>query len=204
MKKPKIRELKEAFTSLFSKPYTTKFPFEPHLPAERFRGKPEFNEEECIGCTACAQVCPSEAIEVKDVVEGKIGKRTLTHFPDKCIFCGQCELNCPVQKGIQLTKEFDVSYFDKKEVENSVEYELLICESCGDVIGTKKHVLWIAKKLGNLAFSQPILITKIIENLEIPTEVEEKIIPPIQRTDYLKVICPKCRRVAFLSDEKTE
>ena len=203
MKKPKLRELKEAFTSLFSRPYTTKFPYEPHIPAKRFRGRPKFNEETCIGCTGCAQVCPSNAIEVKDIVEGFSGKRTLTHFPDKCIFCGQCEANCPTKDGIKLTKEFDISYFKPEEIEkNSIEHQLLICENCKSIIGTKKHVLWIAKKLGNLAFSQPILISNVQEKLEIVSEVEEKVSPPIQRTDTLKVICPKCRRIAILSDEK--
>jgi len=205
MRKPKLRELKEAFTSLFSKPYTTKFPYQPHVPSKRFRGRPKFDEEKCMGCGGCASVCPSDAIEVKDIVENKSGKRILTHFPDKCIFCGQCEANCPVEgKGIRLTKEFDISYFDKKEVENSVEHELVICESCGSVIGPKKQILWIAEKLGNLAFSQPVLITQIIQNLNILTEVEEKVVPPIQRTDILKVICPKCRRQAFISDERKE
>ncbi|RKY30056.1 MAG: 4Fe-4S ferredoxin, partial [Candidatus Omnitrophota bacterium] len=42
MKKPKLRELKEALTSLFTKPYTTKFPYQPHTPPKRFRGRPKF------------------------------------------------------------------------------------------------------------------------------------------------------------------
>ncbi|HDD65060.1 MAG TPA: 4Fe-4S dicluster domain-containing protein, partial [Firmicutes bacterium] len=105
MKKPKLRELKEAITSLFSKPYTTKFPFEPHKPSKRFRGKPKFDEEKCVGCGACAQVCPSNAIEVKDIIEEK--KRILIHHPDKCIYCGQCEINCITDGGIKLTDQFD-------------------------------------------------------------------------------------------------
>ncbi|MBL7108395.1 MAG: 4Fe-4S ferredoxin, partial [Candidatus Cloacimonetes bacterium] len=43
---PKLRELKEALTSLFTKPYTRKFPFtkEPYKPADEFKGKPKFDE----------------------------------------------------------------------------------------------------------------------------------------------------------------
>jgi hypothetical protein len=44
----------------------------------------------------------------------------------------------------------------------------------------------------------------MIKNLNIKTEYEEKFVPPIQRTDILKVVCPKCRRIAFISDEKKE
>ena len=203
MRKPKLREIKEALTSLFTKPYTTKFPYQPHTPPKRFRGRPKFDEKECVGCGGCANVCPSNAIEIIDDTKEK--KRILIHHPDKCIFCGECERNCITEKGIRLTQEFDISYFDTPEtVENKIEHNLVICENCGEIIGTEKHIRFIYKKLGNLAFSQPILITKAIENLEIKTEAEEKILPPIQRTDILKVVCPKCRRIAFISDEKTE
>jgi formate hydrogenlyase subunit 6/NADH:ubiquinone oxidoreductase subunit I len=204
MKKPKLRELKEAVKSLFSPSFTTKFPYQPHTPAKRFRGRPKFFEEHCIGCTACAQVCPADAIDVNDVVEGKKGTRTLVHNPDKCIFCGQCELNCPTKKGIQLTQEFDIAYFKLEEVLNSVEHELVICAHCGEIIGARKHIDWVLKKLGNKAFSQPILITQLMEDMEIPSEYEEKADHPTERTDITKIICPKCRRIAFLKDEETK
>ena len=74
MRKPKLRELKEAATSLFSRPYTIKYPYEPSIPPETFRGKPEFVEEECVGCGACAQICPARAIEVEEEVSGSSGK----------------------------------------------------------------------------------------------------------------------------------
>ena len=39
MRYPKLRELREAIKSLFSRPYTIKYPAEPSVPPERFRGK---------------------------------------------------------------------------------------------------------------------------------------------------------------------
>ena len=41
MKKPKLRELKEAVTALIRGPYTDKFPKTPAVIPERFRGKPK-------------------------------------------------------------------------------------------------------------------------------------------------------------------
>lgn len=204
MKKPKIRELREAITSLFSKPFTTGFPASPHTPAKKFRGKPEFNSDTCVGCGACFQVCPAKAIEMVDeVVEGK-GKRILIHHPKDCLFCGECERNCITKNGIKLTHTFDVSYFEEQEVQSSVEHNLLICKHCGDLIGAEKHILWTLRKLGNLGFAHPVMISLRMEELVIKTQVEETILPPIQRTDMLKIVCPKCRRMAFISDEKQE
>jgi len=62
MRYPKLRELKEAIRALIKGPYTSRFPFEPHQPYERFRGKPEFRQDDCVGCGACFQVCPAKAI----------------------------------------------------------------------------------------------------------------------------------------------
>lgn len=204
MRKPKLRELKEAVISLISKPYTTNFPYKPHIPAERFRGRPKYNEDECVGCGACFQVCPSKAIELTDEVTAQAGKRTLIHHPDMCIFCGECERNCITKEGIKLTNMFDVSYFNAKDVKDSVEHKLAVCLNCGDIIGAEKHILWLLKKLGSLAFAQPVIISQLTAMLEIQTNGEEKIVPPLQRTDMLKLVCPKCRRIAFLSDEKKE
>ncbi len=50
MAKPKVRELGEAFRALIKGPYTTKYPFKPPHISKNFRGKPEFNEKDCIGC----------------------------------------------------------------------------------------------------------------------------------------------------------
>ncbi len=62
MRYPKLRELKEAVISLVTPAYTSRFPLEPHIPYDRFRGKPVVDDENCVGCETCANVCPPHAI----------------------------------------------------------------------------------------------------------------------------------------------
>ncbi|MDD3725857.1 MAG: 4Fe-4S dicluster domain-containing protein [Candidatus Ratteibacteria bacterium] len=202
MKKPKVRELKEAVKGIFSKPYTTEFPYKPHTPSARYRGRPMYNKDVCVGCGACSQVCPAKAIDMFDSFEDGVPVRHLSQHPARCIFCGECERNCITKEGIKLTQQFDIAFFDEKDTVDEVQHNLVVCRSCGEVIGTEKHLRWVSKRIGNLSFAQPLLLTQLMEELQIKTEYEEKVVPPIQRTDMLKVVCPKCRRVALISDEK--
>ncbi|MCM8764550.1 MAG: 4Fe-4S binding protein [Candidatus Omnitrophica bacterium] len=203
MRKPKIREVVEAVKSLISRPYTARFPYEPHIPFERFRGKPQFNPEKCVGCGACAIVCPAEAIKVEDIINKEKPTRILTHYSGICIFCGQCEANCIADKsGIKLTKEFDIAYFRQGEDCHSVEHELLVCSDCGKIIGVKKHLIWTINKIGHLSFAQGTLLNINQEILEIKSEIAEtQVKKPLKRTEFFKIVCPQCRRESLLIDE---
>ena len=48
----------------------------------------KINEEECLGCGACASECPVDAISEDG------GKYVID--PEKCIECGACAGACPV------------------------------------------------------------------------------------------------------------
>ena len=67
MKKPKLRELKEAITALVKGPYTSKFPKVAPTVPEHFRGTPTYVPDECVGCGSCGQVCPAGAITFGDL-----------------------------------------------------------------------------------------------------------------------------------------
>ncbi len=196
MRYPKLRELKEAIKAIFKGPYTSGFPFDPHKPYDRFRGKPEFHEADCIGCTACVQVCPSGALSFVD--EGE--KRRLTHRTDMCIFCGQCQLNCPTEKGIMLTHEFDLATTESREtLQNSIEKELVRCSCCSEIIAPKDQINWVAHKIGPLLFSNTSLMLFYLKGQDL-SRVEDQFKKQDAglRTDRFHMLCPRYRREAVI------
>ena len=203
MKYPKIRELKEAITALFSAPYTSNFPHKAHLPTKRFRGKPEYSNEGCIACTACSLVCPVRAIEFRDVVTRSKATRKMILHLDECHYCGQCSALCTTRDemppGIKHTKEFDLAGFDRSVmVSTTDEKELALCEVCGDVITAKAHLNWIAKKLGPLAFSNPTLFIASLKGMGFAEDVLQAAKDYVSRPDRVKILCAKCRREATI------
>lgn len=49
----------------------------------------KINQDKCLGCGACVEVCPTECIVEKD------GKYVIN--ADECVDCGACEGACPVE-----------------------------------------------------------------------------------------------------------
>ena len=196
---PKLREVKEALTSLFTAPYTTKFPFEGHTPEPEFRGFPRYDAEKCIGCGSCEQVCPPKAITLEDDKEK--GIRTLTVNYTSCIHCGQCEEHCITGEGIQCSAEYSLSVMDVKapEVYETVEKECAVCESCGEIIAPRDQLLWIKHRLGARAYAHPNLLLETQRQFfeVVPTKPKAE----LRREDQFKELCPACRHKVVVADE---
>jgi hydrogenase-4 component H len=199
VKYPKLRELKEAIYSLVTPAYTTRFPAEPHTPAKNYRGKPVVDDEHCVGCETCANVCPSGAITFRDDKERRI--RITERDYGLCIFCGQCQEHCITGRGVRLSDQiWEMSVFDRKELVERQEKELLVCESCGAVITTKDHLRFLHRKLGPRAFSSVLNLNVLNETLRLAsgedTRVEIK--GELKRKDQFNVICPNCLRKVLI------
>ncbi len=198
MKYPKLRELVEAIKAVVKGPYTSKFPAKPHISHPNFRGQVVYDEDKCLGCLACVEVCPSNALAFEDIIEGDgAPKRVMIHYTDTCIFCGVCVDACIRETGdtgISQTNEWELSYFDRKDAFETIEKELQLCEFCGVVIGTKDHLVWLAEKLGELSYSNPTLYLSRLKELglvdgNITTVYEDDV-----RSDRVKILCAECRR----------
>jgi len=50
----------------------------------------ELDQDTCIGCGICPQVCPHLILEMQ-------GSKARISNRDECMECGACALNCPVK-----------------------------------------------------------------------------------------------------------
>ncbi len=83
--------------------------------------------ETCIGCTACAAICPTEAI---------YGEKKMLHhiIPERCIDCAACSAVCPVECILDEVGEIKprrkLADLPKAKV---IEESCTGCEFCVDV-----------------------------------------------------------------------
>jgi len=192
---PKLRELKEALTAVFSPRFTTRFPYKPCEVPERYRGKPEFDLDSCIGCGACVNVCPTDALTMEDDVSSEPPVRKITQRYDTCIFCGNCEAECTTGEGIKLSRQWDLAGLDRSAMSETHEFELQMCERCGALIGAKKHLVWLYEKLGPLAYTNPSVLLAKSESLSTqpPKLAAEKKPEEVRTSDFMRILCPKCK-----------
>ncbi len=114
---------------------TIKYPFEPPLVTPFFRGKVSVDPSKCVGCGACARICPPKALEL--VREGD--KFVLRYFIGRCIFCAMCADICP-QQAIEVGHEFELATPKLEDLYEEVVHEPAKCTICGEPYLPKKLV----------------------------------------------------------------
>lgn len=199
MRYPKIRELKEAVVSLLTPAYTSSFPNKAHTPFENFRGKPEVDDKNCVGCETCANVCPSQAITIEN--DRSTGTRIITRDFGKCIFCGMCQQHCITGKGVILSdKIFDLAVFERDKLVEKQEKRLVVCKNCDAIITTDEHIQYLHNKLGPKAFASTLNLNLLNQKLELAPaeETDVEIRDGLKRKDMFNIICPNCMRSVLI------
>ena len=84
---------------------TSSYPLEPIAVDKNFRGKPEHNPQQCIGCAACVNACPSNALTVEtDLATNELAVWKKEDFLQQSRFalcnCRVCNRPFAVQKEI--------------------------------------------------------------------------------------------------------
>ena len=119
---------------------TVKYPFAPLPISPGFRGKPEFNAQQCIACAACTVACPANALSMK--TDAEAGTREWSIFFGRCIFCGRCEEVCPT-KAIVLSEEFELAVAKKEDLYEKATFKLADCRECGHPFAPAKEVEYV-------------------------------------------------------------
>ncbi len=119
----------------------------------------------CIGCSICAESCPTEAISIKTRQE-KEGRRVVEQwdlYTERCIFCGICVENCPTRT-LHHSLKYELSEFHVKDFLKHKEYLLRKEEEIEKEGWTKPH-----EHVGTM----PILWNSGITNDELKVSAPE-------------------------------
>lgn len=121
---------------------TERYPYEAVTVPEGFRGKPVIDPSKCVGCGACVNACPPNALSIRD--EG--GYRVVRLFIGRCIFCGRCEEVCPFN-AVRLSKEFELASTSTEDLVQEVRLVMAKCAVCGEPYATLREVRKVAEGL---------------------------------------------------------
>lgn len=123
---------------------TVQYPFKPLEVAPGFRGKPVYDFNRCIACSACAIACPSNAITMEN--DFKQGIVTWKINYGQCIFCARCDEVCPT-RAIALSEEFELAAVKKEDLYCQSEIQLSKCNSCGDYFAPSRELGYVLSNL---------------------------------------------------------
>jgi hydrogenase-4 component H len=128
-----LSKFKELKLCLSAGRVTLPYPFVKNEPMDGFRGRPVIDGEKCLGCGACAQVCPPRTIFVIDAQD----TRTIQVDYSRCTYCARCEEICPAGS-MKMTKEFELATTDRNDMKLSATLMMTKCKKCGKPLMTQR------------------------------------------------------------------
>ncbi|WP_050616581.1 NADH-quinone oxidoreductase subunit NuoI [Bacillus testis] len=105
---------------------TYAYPDEPLPVPDRFRGIQKFYPEKCTVCNQCANICPTDCINLKGSKhpdpekKGKIIETFDINF-EICILCDLCTEVCPTE-AIIMSHQFELAEFSRDQLFKNLEW----------------------------------------------------------------------------------
>ena len=130
-----ISELKEALVSLKDKKVGLIKPEAPTPSLPSPQQKMVIYDKQCIGCGACATVCPADAISLTENRKYRAITIKIVH----CIYCGMCVDTCP-ENALSLLSGDELSSPAKEHLHHELKIKLKRCEQCRTMMGPQKSI----------------------------------------------------------------
>jgi len=111
---------------------------------EGFRGDPHVDQGKCIGCSACANVCPADAIEIEDGGTA----RAVRFMRQACVFCASCQDVCPT-KAVELRCGDTAWIREKGASKSEATLPLARCGICGEGFIPEAQIEWAMKTVSD-------------------------------------------------------
>ncbi len=122
-------------------PVTTLYPLVDVEKPPEYRGIPHINPEKCIGCGACVQACPPDALIME--WDKEHGVKRLTYNAARCIRCARCIEVCPTG-AMEPTTRFEIATNNKEDLVEVVEHRLAYCDECGEYLDfTERQIEYV-------------------------------------------------------------
>ncbi len=137
-----ISELKEALVSLTDLKQGMLKPEVSTSPLPSPHHKMVIFDKKCIGCGACATVCPADAI----VLTENRKFRAITIKIAHCIYCGMCADTCPEQ-ALSLLAGDELSSSAKEHLQHELKIKLKRCDQCRTIMGPQKSIAKTVKDI---------------------------------------------------------
>jgi NADH-quinone oxidoreductase subunit I len=115
-----LKGLKYTIKQLQNKNVTSLYPNQQIEMPDRFRGIQKFYPEKCIVCNQCANICPTDCIQLTGKAhpdpnkKGKIIDTYDINF-EICILCDLCTEVCPTE-AIVMTNNFELAEYSREDL----------------------------------------------------------------------------------------